>query len=60
MGEVFGNDLLASAALDHVTHHTHTHIIRGDSFRQRIRRTTSGKENQMVESISETPIKQES
>jgi DNA replication protein DnaC len=36
--EVFNNDLLASAALDRLTHHAHTLIIRGDSFRQRSRR----------------------
>ena len=59
-GEVFGNDLLASAALDRLTHHAHTLILRGASFRQRSRRATSGKENQMLESISETPIKQKS
>jgi DNA replication protein DnaC len=35
--EVFNNDLLASAALDRLTHHAHTIIIRGDSFRQRHR-----------------------
>ena len=35
--EVFNNDLLASAALDRLTHHTHTLIIRGDSYRQRNR-----------------------
>ena len=33
--EVFDNDLLASAALDRLTHHTHTLIIRGQSYRQR-------------------------
>ncbi len=37
-GEVFSNDLLASAALDRLTHHAHTLTIRGDSFRQRGRR----------------------
>lgn len=37
-GEVFANDLLASAALDRLTHHTHTLAIRGDSFRQRSRK----------------------
>ena len=37
-GEVFNNDLLASAALDRLTHHTHTLTIRGDSFRQRNRK----------------------
>jgi len=35
---VFNNDLLASAALDRLTHHTHTLIIRGESYRQRSRR----------------------
>ena len=35
---VFNNDLLASAALDRLTHHTHTLIIRGESYRQRRRR----------------------
>lgn len=35
---VFGNDLLASAALDRLTHHTHTLTIRGSSYRQRQRR----------------------
>jgi DNA replication protein DnaC len=36
--EVFNNDLLASAALDRLTHHTHSLTIRGDSFRQRNRK----------------------
>jgi len=36
--EVFNNDLLASAALDRLTHHTHTLTIRGESFRQRNRK----------------------
>lgn len=36
--EVFGNDLLASAALDRLTHHAYTLVIRGDSYRQRGRR----------------------
>jgi DNA replication protein DnaC len=34
----FGNDLLASAALDRLTHHAHSLIIRGESYRQRCRR----------------------
>jgi DNA replication protein DnaC len=36
--EPFGNDLLASAALDRLTHHAHTLIIRGQSYRQCQRR----------------------
>jgi len=32
---IFGNDLLASAALDRLTHHSHTLTIRGESYRQR-------------------------
>ena len=36
--EVFNNDLLASAALDRLTHHAHALTIRGDSFRQRDRK----------------------
>ena len=35
---VFNNDLLASAALDRLTHHAHTLIIQGESYRQRSRR----------------------
>jgi DNA replication protein DnaC len=36
--EVFGNDLLASAALDRLTHHAHTLVIQGESYRQLSRR----------------------
>jgi DNA replication protein DnaC len=36
--EVFGNDLLASAALDRLTHHAHLLVITGDSYRQRSRK----------------------
>jgi len=36
--EVFDNDLLASAALDRLTHHTHTLTVCGSSYRQRQRR----------------------
>jgi DNA replication protein DnaC len=55
-GEIFANDLLASAALDRLTHHAHTLVIRGDSFRQRSRR----KEFASNKSTFETPIKPES
>jgi DNA replication protein DnaC len=40
--EVFNNDLLASAALDRLTHHAHTLIIRGQSYRQQHRRKECG------------------
>jgi DNA replication protein DnaC len=40
--ELFGNDLLASAALDRLTHHAQTLIIRGASYRQRSRRKEVG------------------
>src|SRR6266540_3895255 len=36
--EAFGDGLLASAALDRLTHHCHTLVIRGQSYRQRGRR----------------------
>jgi DNA replication protein DnaC len=39
---VFGNDLLASAALDRLTHHAHTLVIRGESYRQHSRRKEKG------------------
>jgi len=54
--EVFANDLLASAALDRLTHHAHTLVIRGDSYRQRNRR----KENASIKSSPDAPPKPES
>jgi len=36
-GEPFANDLLASAALDRLTHHAHILTIKGQSYRQRNR-----------------------
>jgi DNA replication protein DnaC len=36
--DAFGDALLASAALDRLTHHCHTITIRGQSYRQRSRR----------------------
>ena len=55
-GEIFANDLLASAALDRLTRRAHTLIIRGDSFRQRSRR----KEIASNISTSINPIKPKS
>lgn len=37
-GDVFGDALLASAALDRLTHHSRVTIITGESYRQRERR----------------------
>ena len=48
--EVFGNDLLASAGLDRLTHHAYTLIIRGQSYRQRSRR----KENEGTPTVLPT------
>ena len=39
-GEVFTNPLLASAALDRLTHHVHIVTITGASYRQRKRKQT--------------------
>jgi DNA replication protein DnaC len=36
--EVFGDALLASAALDRLTHHARVTVITGESYRQRHRR----------------------
>jgi DNA replication protein DnaC len=36
--EVFGDTLLASAALDRITHHAQVTVITGESYRQRHRR----------------------
>jgi len=36
--EVFGDSLLASAALDRLTHHARVTVITGESYRQRSRR----------------------
>ena len=36
--EIFENDLLSSAALDRLTHHAHSLIIQGESYRQISRR----------------------
>ena len=36
--EIFDNDLLSSAALDRLTHHAHSLIIQGESYRQLSRR----------------------
>lgn len=51
----FGNDLLASAALDRLTHHAHSLIIRGESYRQRSRRkeVTSNKSTASVQPPSQ-------
>lgn len=44
--EVFGDGLLASAALDRLTHHAQTLVIRGRSYRQLARRKEETKETE--------------
>jgi hypothetical protein len=39
---VFGNPLLASAALDRLTHHSQFIEMKGESYRQRQRRLVNG------------------
>jgi DNA replication protein DnaC len=41
--ELFGDSLLASAALDRLTHHARVTIITGESYRQRQRRKEGGR-----------------
>jgi DNA replication protein DnaC len=55
--EVFGDPLLSSAALDRLTHHCQTLVIRGQSYRQRSRRKEAGEANnaQGAEDLRETP-----
>jgi DNA replication protein DnaC len=50
--EAFGNPLLASAALDRLTHHCHTLVIRGQSYRQRGRRKEENSPDQSPELVS--------
>ena len=58
--EVFGDSLLASAALDRLTHHARVTVITGESYRQQSRRLVlspvEGKENQpQQDTVSQTP-----
>lgn len=53
--DVFGDGLLSSAALDRLTHHSHTLVIRGHSFRQRGRRKEDASSEDDAASPSETP-----
>jgi len=39
-GAIFGNPLLASAALDRLTHHAHLICLTGESFRQKRKKKT--------------------
>jgi len=58
--DVFGNHLLASAALDRLTHHAHFIEMKGESYRQRQRRVTTGssifkrEEDRQPESLEES------
>ena len=40
--DIFGNKLMASAALDRLTHHSHFIEMKGESYRQRQRRLKTG------------------
>jgi DNA replication protein DnaC len=44
-GELFGDALLASAALDRLTHHARVTVITGESYRQRERRRVGSEQN---------------
>jgi len=46
--EVFGDSLLASAALDRLTHHARVTVITGESYRQRSRRKEDPTQQQSV------------
>jgi DNA replication protein DnaC len=48
--EIFSDSLLASAALDRLTHHSQTIVIQGRSYRQRGR----GEEDEFIEPTNET------
>jgi len=52
--EVFGNPLLASAALDRLTHHAHILTLTGKSYRQRKTSRTTG-ENETTEEETHKP-----
>jgi len=52
--ELSGNDLLASAALDRLTHHAQTLIIRGRSYRQLSRRKDV--DSQDTETMMDGPV----
>lgn len=47
--ELFGDSLLASAALDRLTHHARVTIITGESYRQKHRRKEGGKPKEKPE-----------
>lgn len=53
--ELFGNDLLASAALDRLTHHAQTLVIRGRSYRQLGRRREVGGHEKQAAGEGEDP-----
>ena len=48
--DAFGDGLLASAALDRLTHHSHTLVITGQSYRQR-GRGTAPEEGRRLDSL---------
>lgn len=68
--DVFGNELMASAALDRLTHHSHFIEMKGESYRQRQRRLRTGEnifskreeseeQNQNIQDQNEGELNQE-
>lgn len=53
--EVFGDGLIASAALDRLTHHCHTLVIRGQSYRQRGRKKEEAEQEEQKRQAPEKP-----
>jgi DNA replication protein DnaC len=56
--EVFGDALLASAALDRLTHHARVTVITGESYRQRHRRSEMRPGGKEAKPATQTPKKQ--
>jgi DNA replication protein DnaC len=57
--DAFGDGLLSSAALDRLTHHCHTLVIRGGSYRQRGRRKEDDEPGHEIDNlVSEGPAPQ--
>ena len=56
--EVFGDSLLASAALDRLTHHARVTVITGESYRQRSRRPAPNPAERKEDPTQQEPVSQ--